>query len=204
MDFRLSDVAEAFRLEVRSWLDENLTPEVIEHEERTGDGFHPETHRALARKGWVAASWPKEFGGQERDAFEMYVMEEEFLKAGFPRNTGMTTSLVGNTLRVVGTERQKQEFLPGIVAGEVTIALGYTEPHCGSDIADARTRAVRDGDDWILNGQKMFTTGSHLTSHVFVLARTDTDKPKHRGLTLFLVRTDSEGFEAQPVHTLSG
>ncbi|HXZ85548.1 MAG TPA: acyl-CoA dehydrogenase family protein [Myxococcota bacterium] len=204
MDFALGEKAEKFRAEVRAWLAENLTPEVIEHEERTGDGLNLDSHRKMAARGWVAANWPREYGGQERDPYEMYAMETELQHSGYPRNVFITTSLVGNTLRVVGSERQKREILPRIVRGELIISLGYSEPHCGSDIADARTRAERDGDDWLIHGQKMFTTGAHLANYVFVLARTDASLPKRQGLTLFLVPTDLPGFEAQAVHTLGG
>jgi alkylation response protein AidB-like acyl-CoA dehydrogenase len=204
MDFGLGEKAEAFRSEVRAWLAEHLTPEVIEHEERTGDGLNFGAHRAMAARGWVAANWPREYGGQERDPYEMYALEAELQRAGYPRNVLITTSLVGNTLRVVGSERQKAEILPRIVRGEVIISLGYSEPHSGSDIADARTRAERDGDSWRIDGQKMFTTGAHLAHYVFVLARTDPSLPKRQGLTLFLVPTDLPGFEAQAVQTLGG
>jgi alkylation response protein AidB-like acyl-CoA dehydrogenase len=204
MDFRLSEHVEKFVAEVGAFLREHYDDEAKAHEERTGDGFSPRLHRALAQRGWVAADWPREYGGQERDPYEMYVLDREFSRTGCPRNTPITTSLVGNTLRLIGTERQKREILPRVVRGEVTIALGYTEPHCGSDVADARTRAERDGDDWLINGQKMFTTGGHLTDYVFVLARTSPDKPKRDGLTLFLVPTRSPGFEAQAVMTVGG
>jgi alkylation response protein AidB-like acyl-CoA dehydrogenase len=204
MDFRLGEAAERFREELRAWLALHLTPEVIEHEERTGDGINLDAHRKLAARGWVAANWPREYGGQGRDPYEMYAMDVELQRSGYPRNVLITTSLVGNTLRVVGSERQKREIVPRIVRGEVIIALGYSEPQSGSDIADARTRAERDGDDWLIHGQKMFTTGAHLANYVFVLARTDPALPKRQGLTLFLVPTDVPGFEAQAVHTLGG
>jgi alkylation response protein AidB-like acyl-CoA dehydrogenase len=204
MDFRLGEKAEKFRGEVRAWLAEHLTPEVLEHEERTGDGLNLGAHRAMGARGWVAANWPREYGGQERDPYEMYALDVELQRSGYPRNVFITTSLVGNTLRVVGSERQKREILPRIARGEVIIALGYTEPHSGSDIADARTRAERDGDHWRIDGQKMFTTGAHLATYVFVLARTDPALSKRQGLTLFLVPTDLPGFEAQAVHTLGG
>jgi alkylation response protein AidB-like acyl-CoA dehydrogenase len=204
MDFRLGEKAEKFRGEVQAWLAQNLTREVHEHEERTGDGLNLAAHRKMAERGWVAANWPREYGGQERDLYEMYAMEVELQLSGYPRNVFITTSLVGNTLRVVGSERQKREILPRIVKGELILALGYTEPHSGSDIADARTRAERDGDGWRIDGQKMFTTGAHLADYVFLLARTDPALPKRQGLTLFLVPTDAEGFEAQAVQTIGG
>jgi alkylation response protein AidB-like acyl-CoA dehydrogenase len=204
MDFRLGEKAEKFGAEVRAWLAENLTPEVIEHEERTGDGINLDAHRKMAERGWVAANWPREYGGQERDPYEMFALDRELQRSAYPVNVCITTSLVGNTLRVIGTERQKRELLPRIVRGELILSLGYTEPHCGSDVADARTRAERDGDGWRIDGQKMFTTGAHLADYVFLLARTDPSLPKREGLTMFLVPTDAPGFEAQAVHTLGG
>ena len=204
MDFRLTPEAQEFYAEVCAFFDEHLDAETIAREERTGDGFDRAFHEALAERGWVAADWPKEFGGQERDAHEMYVLDQEFLRRGCPRNTSVTTGLVGNTLRVVGTERQKRELLPGIASGRIVISLGYSEPQAGSDVAAAQTRARREGDHWRIDGQKMFTTGAHLTDYIFLLARSDASGGKRDGLTMFLVPTDSEGFEAQAVPTLGG
>jgi alkylation response protein AidB-like acyl-CoA dehydrogenase len=115
-----------------------------------------------------------------------------------------TTRMVASIIRSVGTQAMQDQILPGAMKGDITIALGFTEPECGSDVAAATTRAVRDGDEWVINGSKMFTTNGHIADFVFLLARTSPDKPKHKGLTMFLVPLDTDGFEAQAVRTLSG
>lgn len=115
-----------------------------------------------------------------------------------------TTRMVASIIREIGTPALKDRILAGAINGDITIALGFTEPECGSDVAAAATKAVRDGDDWVINGSKMFTTNGHMADYVFLLARTSPDKPKHKGLTMFLVPGDSEGFAAQAVWTLSG
>jgi alkylation response protein AidB-like acyl-CoA dehydrogenase len=161
-------------------------------------------HRALGEQGWIAASWPVEYGGQGRDPFEMTAMRDELRLAGVPTDGLGQTIIVARTIRAVGTEEQKQRFLPAALAGEMIFALGYTEPDSGSDVAAAKTRAIRDGDDWIIEGQKMFTTLAHEAAYVFLLTRTNPDVPKHRGLTMFLVPLDAPGVEIHPVHTMGG
>jgi alkylation response protein AidB-like acyl-CoA dehydrogenase len=131
-------------------------------------------------------------------------VKEELMRFDAPVYLSETTRMVASIIREVGTPALKDLILAGAINGDITIALGFTEPECGSDVAAAATRAVRDGDDWVINGSKMFTTNGHIADFVFLLARTSPDKPKHKGLTMFLVPTDSEGFEAQAVWTLSG
>ena len=131
-------------------------------------------------------------------------MRDELRLAGVPTDGLGQSVIVGRTIRAVGSEEQKQTFLPPFLAGEIIFALGYTEPDSGSDVAAAKTRAVRDGDDWIIDGQKMFTTLAHEAAYVFLLARTNPDVPKHRGLTMFLVPLDAPGVEIHPVHTMGG
>jgi alkylation response protein AidB-like acyl-CoA dehydrogenase len=145
-----------------------------------------------------------EYGGQGRDPFEMTAMRDELRMAGVPTDGLGQTIIVARTIRAVGTEEQKQQFLPPALAGETIFALGYTEPDSGSDVAAAKTRAIRDGDDWIIEGQKMFTTLAHEAAYVFLLTRTNPDVPKHRGLTMFLVPLDAPGVEIHPVHTMGG
>jgi alkylation response protein AidB-like acyl-CoA dehydrogenase len=127
---------------------------------------------------------------------------EEMAAAGAPMEA--VTVIITETIRRAGTAEQKERILRPVTRGEILLALGYTEPDAGSDLASAQTRAVRDGDGWLINGQKMFTTMGHLADYVFLLAQTDTEARKHRGLTMFLVPTTAEGFSASPIHTLSG
>jgi alkylation response protein AidB-like acyl-CoA dehydrogenase len=192
------------RAEVREFLAEHCPPEVVERA-WTGGTLHDwGLHRALAERHWLAASWPEDQGGWGLDPFEMDVMSEEFGRIDAPMDGWGTTELVARTLDNCGTEEQQREILPRLLGGEALACLGYSEPDSGSDIAAASTRAVRDGDDWIVNGQKMFTTMAHESSYVLLLTRTNPDVPKHRGLTLFIVPMDLPGIEITPVHTLGG
>jgi alkylation response protein AidB-like acyl-CoA dehydrogenase len=204
MDFRLGERSDAFRDEARRFLDEHLTPDVRERMHSTGVHHNWDFHRARAEHGLLAPGWPEEFGGQGRDAIEVLAFAEEFQSAGAPTYGVGTTLMVANIIRHVGTEEQKRLVLPQALRGEIIIVLGFTEPECGSDVAAAQTRAVRDGGQWLINGQKMFTTNAQEADYVFLLARTNPDVPKHQGLTTFLVPLRQPGVEIQPVFTLSG
>jgi hypothetical protein len=204
MDFRLGARSDAFRQEVRTFLRERVPPDMVERAHDTGTSHNWDFHRALGAQGWIAASWPAEYGGQDRDPFEMTALRDELRMAGVPTDGLGQSVIVGRTILAVGSDEQKRRFLPPFLAGDIIFALGYTEPDSGSDVAAAKTRAVRDGDDWIIDGQKMFTTLAHEAAYVFLLTRTDPDVPKHRGLTMFLVPLDAPGVEIHPVHTMGG
>ncbi|MGD0392597.1 MAG: acyl-CoA dehydrogenase family protein [Acidimicrobiales bacterium] len=204
MDFRLGERSDVFRQEARAFLDEALTDEVRDQMHRTGVHHNWDFHRRLVERGWLAPGWPEEFGGQGRDPLEMLAFAEEFHRAGAPTYAVGTTLMVANIIRQIGTDEQKQLILPPALGGEIIIVLGFTEPESGSDVAAAQTRAVRDGDEWVVNGQKMFTTNAQEADYVFMLTRTNPDLPKHQGLTTFLVPLRQPGVEIQPVHTLSG
>src|SRR6266542_3829065 len=162
-----------FRAEVRAFLAEHCTAEMIDRAHRTGTVHDWGLHRALAERGWLAAEWPPDWGGQGYDPFEIAVLHEELARAGAPVDGWGTSNLVAHTLAIAGTEQQKTEVVPRILQGDVLCCLGYSEPDCGSDVAAASTRAVRDGGEWVINGQKMFTTLAHETTYVFLLTRTN-------------------------------
>jgi len=204
MDFRLGAESDAFRELVREFVDEHLTDEIRERVHETGTVHDWDFHRALGERGWIAASWPVEYGGQGRSPFELTAMREELRLAGAPTDGLANTLIVARTIHHLGSPELKEELLPRVLAGEMIFALGYSEPDAGSDAAAAKTRAVRDGDEWVITGQKMFTTLAHEAAYVFLLARTDTEVPKHQGLTMFLVPLDAPGVEITPVHTLGG
>ena len=204
MDFRLGEKSEVLRKEAREFLSEVLTPEVLEHCHRTGVQHDEGFAKAMRDKGWLAPGWPVEYGGQGRDPLECLALSEEMGRASAPTYGLGTTMMIAWVIQEVGTEEQKREILPKALAADIMIALGFTEPENGSDAAAAATRAVRTGDGWTINGSKMFTTNAHIADYVFLLARTNTDVPKHRGLTTFLVPLDQPGVEVQPVYTLSG
>ena len=204
MNFDLGEESDAFRAEVRAFLDEHVTPEVHEHVRKTGSMHHWGLHRALAEKGWLAAGWPVELGGQGRDPLQLTAMREEMKARHAPVEGLGMTMLIANTIRLCGTDAMKADIIPRAINGEILICLGYTETHGGSDVAAARTRAVRDGASWVINGQKIFTTLAEEAHYVFLLTRTNPDVPKHQGLTMFLVPMDSPGIEVQPIRTLGG
>ncbi|GAA0960094.1 acyl-CoA dehydrogenase family protein [Actinocorallia libanotica] len=204
MNFALDAESEAFRAEVAAYLDEHLTPEVRERVRRTGSMHDWELHRALARRGWLAAGWPKEYGGQGRSPLELMAMREELKRRHAPTEGMGMTMLVARTILAAGSERMRAEVIPRAINGEILICLGYTESQGGSDIASARTRAERDGDGWVIDGQKVFTTLAEEAHYVFLLTRTNPEAAKHRGLTLFLVPMDTPGIEIHPIATLGG
>lgn len=204
MDFRLGERSDAFRQEVRDFLDEVFTDEMRARMHETGVHHDWEFHRAMVAKGWLAPGWPEDLGGQGRDPLEMIALAEELQRAGAPTYGISTTLLVANIIRHVGTDEQRRRFLPPALGGEIIIVLGFSEPEAGSDVAAAQTRAVRDGDGWVVNGQKMFTTNAQEADYAFMLTRTNPDVPKHRGLTTFLVPLAQPGVEIRPVRTLSG
>ncbi|MFD0851442.1 acyl-CoA dehydrogenase family protein, partial [Actinomadura adrarensis] len=144
-----------------------------------------------------------EWGGRPCDALELCVVDEELRKAEAPTYGVSTTHMVARAVLRCGNDRQREEIIPKAVRGEILIALGFTELECGSDLAAAQTRAVRNGDEWVINGSKMFTTNAHIGDYVFLLARTGASA-KHDGLTVFLVPLDQPGIEAQAVRTISG
>lgn len=204
MDFRFDAATEAFRAEVRAFIAEHLTPEIVERAHTTGTMHDWGFHRALCERGYLATGWPREFGGLGRDAIDQTLLAQELYASGAPVDGLSIASMVGATLLVCGTDAQKADVLPRILAGEVMCCLGYSEPDAGSDVAAVATRAVRDGDDWVVNGQKMFTTMAHEAHYVFLLCRTNLDAPKHKGLTMFLVPMDTPGIEINAVATMGG
>jgi alkylation response protein AidB-like acyl-CoA dehydrogenase len=209
MDFRLSAEDATFRQEVRAFLREELGPD---WEPSTGrETVTPEQWafaraftKKLAERGWLTLAWPKEYGGAGASHTRQLVYNEEMSYAGAPTAVGSGISLAGPTLMVHGTEEQKRRFLPPIARGEVVWCQLFSEPGAGSDLASLQTRAVADGDDFIVNGQKIWTSGAHHSDWAILLARTDPDAPKHRGITYFLVDMKSPGITVQPLVNMLG
>ena len=204
MDFRLGESSDELREEVREFLDEHMSRELEEQVYRTGVSHDDAFTAALAERGWIAPSWPVELGGQGCDPLDMVALSYEIRVADAPTYGIGTTIQVATVIREVGTPAQQQAIIPRALAGEIVIVLGLSEPEAGSDVAAAATRAVRDGDEWVINGQKMFTTNAQIGDYVFLLARSNPGVPKHKGLTMFLVPMDQPGVEVQAVFTLSG
>jgi alkylation response protein AidB-like acyl-CoA dehydrogenase len=204
MDFSELDEVIALRAEIRSFLDEHLTPDVLERAGRN-EAFHDwQFHRALAAGGWLGLELPTDYGGRGLGPLAASVLAEELNNAGAPTAGLTTTMMVANTLVHRGSAWLRQEFLPRILRGEVVVALGYSEPGAGSDLASIASRAEPDGECWRINAQKMFTTSANVATHVFLLTRSGPPGRGHSGMTLFLVPLASPGVEIQPIYTLSG
>jgi alkylation response protein AidB-like acyl-CoA dehydrogenase len=204
MDFAVTDDLAAHRDQARAWVAANVDPEWSREQYWSGTHQTMELHTRLARDGILGAGWPTEFGGSDVDPDFARAIYRELNELNLAMDAWMTTFIVISTIKQVGTEKQKHEYIPAALRGEVLFALGYSEPDSGSDVASAKTTAVRDGDEWIIDGQKMFTSSAQVCTHVIVLTRTNPDAPKHKGLTMFLVPTTSPGYERQPVYTLGG
>lgn len=202
MDFSEPAHLKDIRAEAEAFVAQHVTPELLEEELRTGDGISRSLLRAMGDKGWVAAMWPKEEGGAGLDPFETATMLGVIRAAGGPTIGPGTTMLSANAIRTLGSPQLRQRILPGVAAGETLICLGYTEPQGGSDVFACKTRSARDGDEWIINGQKMFTTFAHRADYCFLLTRTDPESNGPCGLTMFLVPMDSTGIEIQAVQTM--
>ena len=207
MEFGWEQEHDDFRHEVRAFVGEHRTPELVAELEAPGaegGGRGPEAQqfrKALNEAGYTTMAWPEEYGGQGKGAFYTYILVEELGYWGLPFDT-MSIMSVGATIMSFGTEQQKQEWLPKIQSGEMTFALGYTEPNAGTDLASLQTRAIRDGDDYVLNGQKIYTSSAHVSTHVWLAARTDPDAPKHRGISMFVIPMTTPGITVRPLWTM--
>jgi alkylation response protein AidB-like acyl-CoA dehydrogenase len=204
VDFTPSTSAVQFGDEVRELIASVFTDDVRQRVHDTGTMHDWGLHRAMAAKGWIEQALPEALGGGGRDPEELAVLFRELELAGAPYDGLSICTMVASVIAHVGNDMQRRVVLPKLLAGESLIALGYSEPDSGSDVAAARTRAVRDGDGWRIDGQKIFTSLAEECEWVFLLTRTDPDVPKHQGLTFFLVPTAAPGFEVQPIRTLSG
>lgn len=202
IDFSLGEKAEAFARRTREFFKKNLTPELKKKAHHSTSSHDPEFHKKMAAEGIIFGNWPEEEGGRNRDPYEGHASGRVFEEVNWSNFMAGTSGMVAGVIRLFGSERAKAEILPKIKAGEVICSLGFTEPSCGSDVFAAKTTAVPDGDDWIINGQKMFTTGAHIADYVLMLTRTDPEAKKHAGITLFLVPLDAEGVEVHKVETL--
>ncbi|MEX0781440.1 MAG: acyl-CoA dehydrogenase family protein [Dehalococcoidia bacterium] len=201
----------AWRKEVREFIDSEA-PAALRSGADQGEGALfgrmgaiKEWREKVAKKGWIAPAWPKRYGGADMTVIEQFVMNEEFAESGVPGNLGgFGVMMIGPTLIEHGSEEQKDEHLTKILKGDVMWCQGYSEPGAGSDLASLQTRGVRDGDDYVVNGQKIWTTGAQFADWMYMLVRTDPDAPKHRGITYLLVDMKSPGVTVRPLTTLAG
>lgn len=200
---QLSEDDRAFQDELRDFLRSVVTDEVIARDRETGENFDEGVHLALAARGYLAADFNSEAEGGF-NAIRRRIWELEIGRSHAPWFHWPTTMMVARSLQQFGSEELKQEILPKVLSGHYRLCLGYTEPEGGSDVATCKTRAVRDGDAWVVNGSKMFTSNAHNAHYVFLITNTDPAAPKHQSLTMFLVPLSSPGIEIQPIRTVDG
>ena len=202
MDYRFTDEEESFRTEVRQFLRSEL-PEEWDFDpfELTEDkwDFARDFTKKLAGKGWVAPAWPHEYGGQGMPYMKQVVLSEEIAYHRAPNTSLIGVTYAGPTIIVYGNDDQKKQFLPGITSGDIVWCQGYSEPNAGSDLASLQTRAVKDGDDYIINGTKIWSSNAHKANWCFFLARTDTEAPKHKGISYFITPMDAPGISVRPL-----
>jgi len=206
MHLRSSTEIQSLREELRSYFATLLTDEVragLKQEGEAGGPVHSAVQRQMGQDGWLGIGWPVEYGGQGRGPAAQFVFYDEAYRADAPIPM-ITMTTVGPTLMSHGSQEQKDYFLPKILAGELVVSIGYTEPEAGTDLASLTTRAVRDGDEYVINGSKVFTSGGDGADWIWLAARTDPDAPKHKGISLILVPTTDPGFSATPIHTVGG
>jgi alkylation response protein AidB-like acyl-CoA dehydrogenase len=203
MRFQETPEDRGLRRRLRDYFTTLLPPEQRDGLGAPGDN-EPEFRRIVRRlgqDGWLGLGWPAEYGGQARSAREQFIMFDEVQRAGVPFPF-VTVNTVGPTLMRYGTEEQKATYLPRILSGELNVAIGYTEPSAGTDLASLRTSAVLDGGEWVVNGSKVFTSGANQADFIWLACRTDPDLPKHKGLSILMVPTDSPGFRYTPIVTV--
>ncbi|MCE2484842.1 MAG: acyl-CoA dehydrogenase [Desulfurellaceae bacterium] len=213
MDFQYTPEQDAFRLRVRSWLAEHL-PSELKVEDAMDERVAPNReifdkrmawHKQLYQAGWIGLAWPKEYGGQGAELMEQIIYNEEYAHARAPILPGYVgLGLAGPTIAQWGSEEQKQHFLPRILRGELVWCQGYSEPGSGSDLASLQTRAVEDGDEFVVNGQKVWTSGAQYADWMVLLARTDPEAPKHKGISYFLLDMKTPGVSVRPLVLLNG
>jgi alkylation response protein AidB-like acyl-CoA dehydrogenase len=210
VDISYPPETEAYRSEVKGFLSDALPAGwkgIGALDEVAAWAFARDWRRRLAERGYLSLTWPEQYGGRGLSKLHQVVLMEELALAGVPFGLPQDTfgvKMLANTLLRWGTEEQKSHFLPRILSGEDTWCQGYSEPDAGSDLASLRTRAVREGDEWVIDGQKVWTSGAHHSDWIFVLARTNHDAPKHRGISFLLVPLHQPGVEVRPFRMMSG
>src|SRR5438876_3716491 len=194
---------QALREELRAYFARLVTPEYqAELAETEGGGpLYLKTARQLGADGWLGIGWPREYGGQGRTPIEQFIFFDEAARAGIMLPT-LTINAVAPAIMEHGTAAQKARFLPAILRGERHFAIGYTEPSSGTDLASLRTRAVRDGDAWVVNGAKLFTSQAEFADYIWLAARTDPEAPKHKGISMLVVPTNAPGYKITPIRTM--
>ncbi len=205
MDLRETPAHRALRHELREYFGSLMPSAELREagEQGAGGPRFREIVKRLGSDGWLGVGWPTEYGGRGLGAEEQFVFYDEVQRAGVPFPL-VTVNTVGPTLMAFGTERQRAEYLPGMLTGDIVFAIGYTEPEAGTDLASLRTRAVPDGDDFVVDGAKIFTTGGNTADYVWLAARTDPAAPKHRGISILVVPCSDPGYTWSPIECVGG
>lgn len=196
---------EALRDELRAYYETLITP-AAEAELRKGEGiddYSKSVWKQMASDGWCGLGWPKEYGGKDLTPIEQFVFFDESMRSGAPVPM-LTINSVAPTIMRYGSEELKNEFIPRILAGDIHFAIGYTEPDAGTDLASLKTSAVRDGDEYVINGQKVFTSLARGADYVWLAVRTNPEVKKHKGISIIIVPTDTPGFKAEPINNFAG
>jgi alkylation response protein AidB-like acyl-CoA dehydrogenase len=206
MELDFTSDQKKFRDDLRVYFTEMMNDELVTELRTDGEGGGPCFRAAMKQMGadgLLGVGWPEEYGGQGRTPMEQFIFADEVQTAGFPLPF-LTLNTVGPTIMQYGTDDQKAELLPKVLAGEIFFAIGYSEPGAGTDLASLQTSAQRDGEDWVINGQKMWTSLAGYSDYIWLAVRTDPDAPKHRGLSMFLVPTTADGYSRQKIMTVGG
>jgi alkylation response protein AidB-like acyl-CoA dehydrogenase len=201
VDFDLGMSAEQLAAETREFFRAHLSPERKARAHYSFSGHDPELHKELAEARLLYPAWPRDLGGREADPYANFAALREWDRAGWTAHAQSTTNMIGHILMQFGSPEVRQTILPAIARGEKICSLGFSEPSSGSDVFAAKTSATRDGHEWLIDGQKMFTSGANLADYVLLLVRTDKEAHKHRGLTMFLAPLNAAGVEIQPIQT---
>ncbi|MDP3878787.1 MAG: acyl-CoA dehydrogenase family protein [Dehalococcoidales bacterium] len=206
MDFKFTEEQEKFRQEVRAFLEDELRQGTFQPScDAWIQGYSPEFTRKVAQKGWIGLTWPREYGGQGRSNIDRLILTEELLRYGAPSACHwFADRQIGRSIIAFGTEEQKQELLPKILKGEAYVGLGMSEPEAGSDLASLQTRATETDNEYVLDGQKMWTSCGHFMTHLYLVARTDPEAPKHRGISEFVIEANLPGITITPTIDITG
>src|SRR5215470_9972520 len=204
MDFALTPEQQTFRQEIRDFLAQEVSPNAVV-EDGWIVGFSREFSLKLGARGWIGLTWPKQYGGQARSYLDRVILTEELLRAGAPVAAHwLGDRQVGPALLAYGSEEQKAETLPRLTRGEIVFCLGMSEPGAGSDLASLRTKAVEEGDHFVLTGQKIWTSFAHVADYAYLVARTDPNAPKHKGISEFLIDMKLPGVTVRPLVDMTG
>jgi alkylation response protein AidB-like acyl-CoA dehydrogenase len=205
MDFRFTAEQEAFRQEIQAFLEAELPQPPDLPDDGWIVGYDREFSKKVGAKGWIGLTWPQEYGGQGRSYLDRLILTEEFLKRGAPvASHWLADRQMGPSILHYGTPEQKERLLPGIMSGELCFCIGMSEPGAGSDLAGLQTKAEADGDAFVLNGQKIWTSFAHVADYCYLVARTNPDVPKHKGISEFIVDMKTPGITVKPIVDITG